>query len=96
MNGDLLVGFSHPSVMGGRKEQYSSEVQSVVFNKQQWTLGEAKYWLYNHGFKVYKVDEKEKSYRFRQTIPDYDHYITKKIHSGRKEIDLIIGFPEIV
>lgn len=47
-----------------------SNVQSVLFIKDQWTLPEARKWMRDHGFKVGKVHDTKKFHRFRQFDPD--------------------------
>ena len=46
-----------------------SEVQSVLFEKAQWTVADAKKWLKDQGFKVPTVDDAKNFFRFRQTSP---------------------------
>ena len=63
-------------------------IQSIIFNKSNITLPEAKRWLKSHGFK-YDLDEKKKTYRFRQVKPNKKFkYVTKTINENLK---LIIG-----
>lgn len=67
-----------------------SEIQSVIFKKKAWSPGQAILWLYKHDLKFNKIDEKEKTYRFRQQDPsNFNHYVTKKLKNG---IDLVIGY----
>jgi len=48
----------------------SSEIQSILFSKEEgWTVGEAKKWLKDHGYKYGDLDETEKYLRFRQKDP---------------------------
>jgi 16S rRNA G966 N2-methylase RsmD len=79
-----------------------SEVQSVIFKKPPFKKGLTQKsdayamacieWLYDHGFKFNKIDEKEHYYRFRQTNPNkYTHYTTKEIDK-KKGIKFIIGW----
>lgn len=56
----------------GRGDKRKSEVQSVLFQKEQWTEAGAKEWLEGHGFKYGQVDEggEHAGYlRFRQEEP---------------------------
>jgi hypothetical protein len=46
-----------------------SVIQSVIFDKDNWSLTDAKKWLKDHDFKT-SVDEKENTFRFRQKEPD--------------------------
>lgn len=68
-----------------------SEIQSVVFNKNEWNLIEARKWLNKHNYlNDYLVDEKPFTYRFRQIEPsNFNRFVTKKLPNG---IDLILGF----
>jgi hypothetical protein len=67
-----------------------SEVQSIVFNKNNFDLEKSLKWLMEHDFKINKVDEKENSFRFRQQDPKkYKKFITKSPSRG---VNLIIGF----
>lgn len=73
-----------------------SEVQSVIFKKNKMNPRQCVDWLYEHGFKFNKIDEKENYYRFRQTNPNkYTHYTTKEIDK-KKGIKLILGWYPII
>lgn len=68
----------------------SSVVQSVLINKHNFTLNEAKKWLKENGFRFYKVDETENFYRFRQVEPKgFKYYRIKKITDN---IELVIAY----
>jgi Phage head maturation protease len=57
----------------------ASAVQTVIFNKDNWTATEAQQWLSDHDFKSSDMDETENSFRFRQFPPDEcdpDSYVT--------------------
>ena len=70
----------------------SSEIQSVIFKKNKMTPIQCVEWLYDHGLKYNKIDEKEHYYRFRQTNPNkYNHYTTKEINK-KKGIKFILGW----
>jgi len=45
-------------------------VQSVIFNKKQYTPAEAMAWLLEHDFKINKIHTTEKYHRFNQFKPD--------------------------
>lgn len=47
----------------------STEVQTVLFDKTMWTVGAAKKWLRDHGYKVPAVDTTKEYHRFRQRPP---------------------------
>ena len=71
-----------------------SEVQSIIFKKNKMNPQQCVEWLYDHGFKYNKIDEKKHYYRFRQTNPKrYTHYTTKEID---KNIKFIIGWYNII
>ena len=66
-------------------------VQSVLFDRNLWTIPKAKRWLKSNGYFNDNIDEKEKHYRFRQYNPeDLKGYKfrTKKLNDG---IELIIS-----
>ncbi len=46
----------------------TTQLQSIIFSKDDWELSEAKQWCAAHGYKD-DVDENETSYRFRQRDP---------------------------
>jgi hypothetical protein len=50
----------------GRGPSRKSEVQSVLFDKGQWTAADAKSWLLDHGYKAPAVDKQKGYLRFRQ------------------------------
>jgi len=47
-----------------------SKVQSVIFEKDKWSLKDAKAWLKDHHFTGREVDETGDSFRFRQEAPE--------------------------
>jgi hypothetical protein len=70
-----------------------SIVQSVIFNKNLWSIPKARDWIYQHGFTdLYGVDKKVNVHRWRQIPPedleDYD-YFTKDLNNGVK---LVIAY----
>ena len=44
-------------------------VQSILFDKDVWTVARAKAWLKRHGYRYGKVDETTQDFRFRQADP---------------------------
>ncbi len=50
-------------------KQEGFEIQTLIFDKAQFTLDEAIQWCQDHGFRADKVDETENTYRFRQFDP---------------------------
>lgn len=70
----------------------SSVVQSVLFDKDKYTIKEAINWLKKHDFEGREVDEKENTLRFRQVDPDeLENYSfrTKEISDG---INFVIAY----
>lgn len=60
-----------PSLVIGRPvDEDTTQVQSVVFDKSDWDLDEARDWIVDHDFVDQGVDETGDSYRFRQRDPD--------------------------
>lgn len=58
-------------------------LQSVVFNRNYFTLAEAKHWMRKHDFPIYKVHTTPNTYRFRQEPPNrYRRYYSKEITYG--------------
>jgi hypothetical protein len=66
------------------REKGNTEVQSVLFDRDKFTIEQAKDWLSRNGFKSDKVHETDKKYRFRQSSPDFCNgkYRTKEITDG--------------
>lgn len=46
-----------------------TQIQSILFDKDKWTVDRAKEWLKDHGYKYGKVDTTDKYHRFRQLDP---------------------------
>lgn len=67
-----------------------SQVQSIVFQKTEWTISKAKKWLKSHNYKVSKVDKTDNTLRFRQENPDnYSEFRVKNLPNG---VMLVLGF----
>jgi len=67
-----------------------SQVQSVVFQKSEWTIKDAKSWLKEHNYQFSKVDKTENTLRFRQENPElYSEFKIKILPNG---ILLVLGF----
>lgn len=65
-------------------------IQSIVFNKNNWTTKKAIKWLTEHNYTGLDVDEKPNTLRFRQIEPsDSFTYITKSLPN---EIELVIAY----
>jgi len=67
-----------------------SVVQSVIFDKDSWTVKKAIKWLKKHNFEGLDVDEKSDTLRFRQVEPsNKNSYATKSIG---KDIEFVIMY----
>lgn len=73
-------------------------VQSVLFDKSKFSLHLSKEWLKHHHYSVTKVDDKPKTYRFRQVSPQqakkqgYTNFKTKKL--GKSGVSLVLAYNE--
>ena len=68
-----------------------TEVQSLIFSKENFTEKQAKDWAKNHDFIYGYVDEKENTYRIRQQEPsDFENMRTIEMREGVKAV---IGCP---
>ena len=69
--GAMLRGLLGGSIVN-RKPDLSEKdiIQSVLFNKNLWTLDKAKMFLYDNNFYAGSLDETKKFYRFRQYNPE--------------------------
>lgn len=73
------------------------KIQSVLFDKTVFHPQQAMMWLHQNGYKVKKVDETARMFRFRQVAPatlrrnGYTHFVTKKL--GDSGIELVIAYP---
>ena len=56
-------------VIGRPKGSKKTEVQSVIFDRDNFTVEEARAWLERNDFSAAKIDETSTSYRFRQRDP---------------------------
>lgn len=64
-----------------------TNIQSILFDKNKFTLKKCILWLLKHNHKFKKVDITEKYYRFRQFDPNKNHkYFTKDLENGIKFI----------
>jgi hypothetical protein len=62
-------------------------VQSIIFDKKIYNLGDCINWLISNGFSHNKVDESKNYYRFRQKKPNRRYkYSTIEITNGIKLI----------
>jgi len=76
-------------VIGRRKGQTTTSVQTVIFDKQNWDVGRAKAWLDKNGMHAAKLDETENSLRFRQADPgEFQEGSFRTIQPGKKSVEL--------
>jgi hypothetical protein len=79
---------------GIKKKDY--KVQSVVIDKDKYSVKEAKKWLKDNGYKCPKIDITENTYRFRQIPPNkiekegYTTYRMKPL--GKSGVILVIAY----
>lgn len=72
-------------VSGKLKDEDSTVIQTVIFDKAQWDQAKAKTWLKDHDLASGKVDETKDSLRFRQRDPDeFDPDSMRTITAGKK------------
>ncbi len=96
-DGKLMIRFSAPSrkyAKGGRICPVGTEVQTLIFDKDEFNEKSAKSWAKNHDFKYGYVDSKENTHRIRQQEPDEfkaDSFRTIDITKGVKAV---IGCPK--
>lgn len=74
----------------------STVTQSILFDRDFWTLSSARAWLKRHGYKVPKVDTTENYYRFRQLPPSkfVKTALRTKSFGDETGIKAIIGMPK--
>lgn len=74
-----------------KKCDVGTEVQTLIFSKDNFTEKSAKDWAKSHDFKYGYVDEKENTYRIRQQEPsDFENMRTIEMTDGVKAV---IGCP---
>jgi len=79
------MGFSRPT-----------EVQSILFDRETWTVSRAQEWLARHDRKIPKVDTTRDYLRFRQAPPSqFESGTFRTIPFGRKGIKAVIAVPKI-
>lgn len=72
-----------------------TEVQSIIFDRQTWTVSSAKEWLRRHDRKIPEVDTTRDYFRFRQAPPSqFESGTFRTIPFGRQGIKAIIGVPK--
>jgi len=78
-------------VLGMPKNGGGSEVQSVVFDKANWTAAQARAWLKKWNLKSDEMRETGDSYRFRQTDPGkYASFATEAVRNVHHVMDASI------
>jgi hypothetical protein len=79
------MGFSRPT-----------EVQTILFDRETWTVSRAQEWLARHDRKIPKVDTTRDYLRFRQAPPSqFESGTFRTIPFGRQGIKAVIGVPKI-
>jgi hypothetical protein len=74
------------------KKKRSSRVQSVLLDRDYFTLKSAINWIKSHGFVHKKVDKTKRYYRFRQFNPRSDRSYRTISPKYKKGIKFIIEF----
>lgn len=64
-------------------------VQSVIFDKDFWTIKKSKDWLKKNKYKIKKIHTTDEYHRFRQLPPTFNRYRTISLPNN---IKLIYGF----
>ncbi len=60
-------------------------IQSIIFEKDQWTIKHALKWLLKNKYLVIKIDETDHSYKFHQSdLNSNDNYYIKDMGKGLK------------
>lgn len=68
-------------------KQRTSEVQTLIFNKADFTKGEAKDWASDHEYSSGSVEETDDSFRIRQRAPEgCDEFRTIELTDGVKAV----------
>ena len=74
------------------------KIQSVLFSKSIWNIGEALDWILEHGYAVKKIDDAPNFYRFRQLSPTYlksKGYINYRDRDIGEGIILVLVYKEL-
>jgi hypothetical protein len=88
-NGDVASENKNNQIGRVKAEDDGTQIQTLIFDKEKFTLDEARQWCDEHEFKSDGVDETESSYRFRQRDPDDfmdDSLRTIEIDDGIKAV----------
>lgn len=65
-------------------------LQSIIIPKKNFSKQEAIHWIINHNHHIYKIDETDNFYRFRQREPRaHGKYYTIKLKNGIEMINEI-------
>jgi hypothetical protein len=75
-----------------QKQENGSEIQSVLFDKDKWTVERAKAWLKRNDLKSSKLDETEDKLRFRQKDPAQFKRFRNIKGNSSGSIQFVIGF----
>ncbi len=83
-------------VIGRLKGETTTTVQTVTFDKEQWTIARAKAWLKENNFKSDKLDETEDRLRYRQRDPgDFKEGSFRTITPGERRAKTKKGEGEV-
>jgi hypothetical protein len=79
-----------------KRNRKSTEVQTVLFDKELWTVSAAKKWLRDHGYKIPSVDTTSEYHRFRQLPPfQFEKGTFRTINFGKNTgIKSVIAVPK--
>jgi len=78
-----------------KADRESSIVQSIIFDRNEWSVREAKMWLRDHDFSAPNVDRQTNTYRFRQRNPRrfYKHSFRTIPFGTSSGIQAIVAIP---
>lgn len=79
--------------MPARRFPRSTEVQTVIFDKDVFSRADAKEWAHDHGFLAGKIDEKENTFRMRQQDPSAFTHGTFRTISLTEGVKAVVGMP---
>lgn len=85
-----LVWLPHRTILiGGRRME--SEIQSILFDKNKWTIPKAKKWLKKHDYKYDDVRTTTNKIRFRQVEPNQFQEFRTLAFSDKYGVEAILG-----
>lgn len=77
-----------------KKNRKGSKVQTIMFDKDHYTLRQARKWLKDNDFKDLKVDETEEYYRFRQLDPSLFVKNSFRTINFTTTVKAVVGIPK--